>query len=150
MNARRKKRLMLVAMLVAGIGTATALALNAFQENLLYFYSPSEVAAGTIPKRQTFRVGGLVSPGSLQREDDGLTVHFTVTDTVQSIPITHKGILPDLFREGQGIVAIGRLNAEQVFVADQVLAKHDENYMPPEVAGMLKNAGAVAPHKTQP
>ncbi len=108
MTPKRKQRLMFVALIVIGIGAAVALALSAFQENLLYFYTPSQVADGEAPKGRAFRVGGLVEAGSVTRESDGLTVHFTVTDTAKSIPITYKGILPDLFREGQGIVAMGR------------------------------------------
>ncbi len=146
MNPKRKKRMLLVTFLVLGIGTATALALNAFRQNLLYFYTPTQVAAGEAPQNRAFRVGGLVTNGSVQRESDGLTVHFVVTDTAQSVPITYKGILPDLFREGQGIVAMGRLNENGQFIADEVLAKHDEKYMPPEVASALKSARATPPH----
>jgi cytochrome c-type biogenesis protein CcmE len=135
---------MFVALIVIGIGAAVALALSAFQENLLYFYTPSQVADGEAPKGRAFRVGGLVEAGSVTRESDGLTVHFTITDTAKSIPITYKGILPDLFREGQGIVAMGRLGVNDEFVADEVLAKHDENYMPPEVSDALKKAGVKA------
>ncbi len=141
MTPKRKQRLMFVALIVIGIGAAVALALSAFQENLLYFYTPTQVANGEAPKGRAFRVGGLVEAGSVTRESDGLTVHFTVTDTAKSIPITYKGILPDLFREGQGIVAMGRLDANDAFVADEVLAKHDENYMPPEVGDAIKKAG---------
>lgn len=143
MTPKRKQRLLFVALIVLGIGTAVALALSAFQENLLYFYTPTQVAAGEAPQGRAFRVGGLVEMGSVQRESDGLTVHFTVTDTAKSIPITYKGILPDLFREGQGIVAMGRLDTNAAFVADEVLAKHDENYMPPEVSDALKKAGSM-------
>ena len=146
MNPKRKKRLMFVAFLVIGVGIAITLALNAFQQNLLYFFSPTQVADGEAPQGQKFRLGGLVTGGSVKREQDGLTVHFTVTDTAKTVPVTYTGILPDLFREGQGIVALGRLLDNGVFVADEVLAKHDENYMPPEVAGALKDAGAVSPH----
>lgn len=141
MTPKRKQRLMFVALIVIGISAAVALALSAFQENLLYFYTPTQVADGEAPKVRAFRVGGLVEAGSVKRESDGLTVHFTVTDTAKSIPITYKGILPDLFREGQGIVAMGRLGETGDFVADEVLAKHDENYMPPEVGDAIKKAG---------
>ena len=141
MTPKRKQRLLFVTLIVIGIGAAVALALSAFQENLLYFYTPSQVANGEAPKGRAFRVGGLVEAGSVTRESDGLTVHFTVTDTAKSIPITYKGILPDLFREGQGIVAMGRLGVNDEFVADEVLAKHDENYMPPEVGDAIKKAG---------
>lgn len=144
MTPKRKQRLMFVTVIVIGISAAVALALSAFQENLLYFYTPTQVAEGEAPQGRAFRVGGLVEAGSVQRESDGLTVHFTVTDTARSIPITYKGILPDLFREGQGIVAMGRLDANAAFVADEVLAKHDENYMPPEVSDALKKAGKAA------
>ena len=141
MTPKRKQRLLFVTLIVIGIGAAVALALSAFQENLLYFYTPTQVANGEAPQGRAFRVGGLVEAGSVTRESDGLTVHFTVTDTAKSIPITYKGILPDLFREGQGIVAMGRLGVNDEFVADEVLAKHDENYMPPEVGDAIKKAG---------
>ena len=146
MTPKRKKRLLFVALIVLGMSTAVALALSAFKENLLYFYTPSQVADGEAPQGRAFRVGGLVETGSVKRESDGLTVHFAVTDTAKSIPITYKGILPDLFREGQGIVAMGRLGAGTEFMADEVLAKHDENYMPPEVDDALKKAGMDPMH----
>ena len=146
MRPQRKKRLIFVFLIVLGIGAAAALGLSAFQENLLYFYTPSQVAEGAAPKGRAFRVGGLVETGSVKRESDGLTVHFTVTDTAKSIPITYKGILPDLFREGQGIVATGRLDAGGAFVAEEVLAKHDENYMPPEASYAIKKATTEAMH----
>ncbi len=141
MNPKRKKRLLFVLAIVAGVGVAVFFALSAFQENLLYFFSPSQVVAGEAPQQRAFRIGGLVTDGSLRRESDGLTVHFTVTDTAATVPIRYKGILPDLFREGQGIVAMGRLGNNGTFVADQVLAKHDENYMPPEVTAAIEEAG---------
>ena len=150
MTPKRKKRLLFVALIVLGIGTAVALALSAFQENLLYFYTPSQVANGEAPKGRAFRVGGLVETGSVKRESDGLTVHFSVTDTAKNMTITYKGILPDLFREGQGIVAMGRLGPDNQFIADEVLAKHDENYMPPEVDDALKKAGMDAMHIKKP
>ena len=140
LNAKRKRRLMMVGLLVVGVGIAAALALSAFRENILYFYSPTEVLAGEAPVGHKFRLGGLVVEGSVKRETDGLTVHFGLTDTAKEIPVMYSGILPDLFREGQGIVAHGRLNEAGVFVADEVLAKHDENYMPPEVAAALEEA----------
>ena len=140
LNAKRKRRLMMVGLLVVGVGIAAALALSAFRENILYFYSPTEVLSGEAPVGHKFRLGGLVVEGSVERETDGLTVHFGLTDTAKVIPVAYSGILPDLFREGQGIVAHGRLNQEGVFVADEVLAKHDENYMPPEVAAALEEA----------
>ncbi len=150
MTPQRKQRLLFVGLIVLGIGAAVALALSAFQENLLYFYTPTQVANGEAPKGRAFRVGGLVETGSITRESDGLTVHFTVTDTANSIPITYKGILPDLFREGQGIVAMGRLGVNDEFVAAEVLAKHDENYMPPEVGDAIKKAGMPIPSGQKP
>jgi cytochrome c-type biogenesis protein CcmE len=139
MSPKQKRRLILASLLVGGIGGALALALTAFRENILFFYSPSEVVAGKVPAQAAFRLGGLVTTGSLKREADGLTVRFTVTDTAQSVPVRFRGILPDLFREGQGVVAHGRLSGD-VFDADEVLAKHDENYMPPEAADAVKKA----------
>lgn len=140
MRAARKKRLYLVALMVIGVGIAVAFALNAFNQNLMFFYSPTEVIGGEAPRDHTFRLGGLVSEGSVQRQADCLTVQFDVTDTLKNVKIQYTGILPDLFREGQGIVALGRLRDDGVFVADEVLAKHDENYMPPEVADSLQAA----------
>lgn len=141
MRAARKKRLYLIALMVIGVGIAVALALNAFNQNLMFFYSPSEVIAGDAPKGHPFRLGGLVTDGSVKRQQDGLTVNFGVTDTAKNVTVQYTGILPDLFREGQGIVAHGRLRDDGVFVADEVLAKHDENYMPPEVADSLEKQG---------
>ena len=140
MRAARKKRLYLIALMVVGVGIAVAFALNAFNQNLMFFYSPSEVIGGEAPKDHTFRLGGLVTDGSVQRQPDGLTVQFDVTDTLKNVKVQYTGILPDLFREGQGIVAHGQLRDDGVFVADEVLAKHDENYMPPEVADSLQAA----------
>ncbi|MEN8801707.1 MAG: cytochrome c maturation protein CcmE, partial [Thiogranum sp.] len=140
MRAARKKRLYLIALMVIGVGIAVTFALNAFNQNLMFFYSPSEVIAGDAPRDHTFRLGGLVTDGSVKRQADGLTVQFDVTDTAKNVKVQYTGILPDLFREGQGIVAHGRLRDDGVFVADEVLAKHDENYMPPEVADSLKTA----------
>ena len=140
MNPIRKKRLTLIGLMVAGIGIATWLALNAFDENLMFFFSPSEVAEGKAPTAHPFRIGGLVATDSVKRKQDGLTTSFTVTDNAKSVTVEYTGILPDLFREGQGIVAMGQLNPEGIFVASEVLAKHDENYMPPEVAESLKTA----------
>ncbi len=127
-------------LIVAGTTIALVLALNAFQSNLLYFVSPSEVNAGEAPVGKPFRVGGLVVEGSVIRPDDSLTVRFDVTDTLHSVPIQYSGILPDLFRDGQGVVVKGKLNTDGVFEATEVLAKHDENYMPPEVADALNAA----------
>ena len=138
MKAARKKRLYLIGLMVVGIGIAVGFALNAFDENLMFFFSPTEVVAGEAPRDHTFRIGGLVTDGSVKRQPDGLTVVFDVTDNLKTVSVQYTGILPDLFREGQGIVAHGKLRDDGVFVADEVLAKHDENYMPPEVADALK------------
>ena len=134
----RHKRLAIIVGIVAAVGVAAALVLNAFQSNLVFFYSPSQVAAKEAPLGRTFRLGGLVKTGSVQR--DGVQVNFQVTDTVQTIPVRYQGILPDLFKEGKGVVAQGQIGADGVFVAREVLAKHDENYMPPEAADALKRA----------
>ena len=134
----RRRRMTMVIMLVVGIGIAAALAVTAFQSNLLYFIDPSEVVQGKAPVNRSFRLGGMVKEGSVQRQQDGLTVRFDVTDYAESVTIQYTGILPDLFREGQGIIANGRLNEQGIFVASEVLAKHDEEYMPPEVAASLK------------
>jgi cytochrome c-type biogenesis protein CcmE len=136
----RHKRLALIAGGVASIALAAALVLNAFQSNLVFFFTPSQIAAGEAPKDRAFRIGGMVLAGSLKRQPDGLTVHFTVTDTAKNIPVVYRGILPDLFREGKGVVAQGRLTTDGSFRADEVLAKHDENYMPPEAAHALEQA----------
>jgi cytochrome c-type biogenesis protein CcmE len=127
---------------VASLGVATALVLNAFQSNLVFFFTPSQVASNEAPKDRAFRVGGLVEAGSVQRDKDALTVRFRVTDTAKTIPVVFTGILPDLFREGKGVVAQGRLASDGTFKASEVLAKHDENYMPPEAADALKKAGS--------
>jgi len=136
----RRKRLAIILGIVASVGVATALVLNAFRSNLVFFYSPSQVAAKEAPVGRTFRLGGLVEQGSVKR--DGVTVRFLVTDTAKTIPVRYDGILPDLFKEGKGVVAQGQVGADGVFVAREVLAKHDENYMPPEAAEALKRAGA--------
>ncbi len=133
----RRKRLLAVVAIVAGVGAATALATLAFQDNLLYFYNPSQVLAGDSPAGRTFRIGGMVTEGSLKRTDGTLEVHFVVTDYQHSIPVRYEGLLPDLFREGQGVIAHGKMTEAGEFAADEVLAKHDENYMPPEVAESL-------------
>ncbi len=140
MNPIRKKRLTLIGLMVAGIGIATWLALNAFDENLMFFFSPSEVVEGKAPAAHPFRIGGLVEVDSVKRKPDGLTTAFLVTDNAKAVTVEYTGILPDLFREGQGIVAMGQLNESGIFIASEVLAKHDENYMPPEVAASLKTA----------
>lgn len=143
MHPVRRRRLGFVALILLGVATAVAIALAAFRENLMFFYSPTEVAAGEAPADRPFRVGGLVADNSVKHSDDGLAVTFTVTDTRHELDVAYRGILPDLFREGQGVVAQGRLSGEGTFVADEVLAKHDENYMPPEVHDALKKAGAT-------
>ena len=137
---RRHKRVGFIVAGLAALGIAAALVLSAFQDNLVFFFSPSQVAAKEAPVGRTFRVGGLVQAGTVQRESDGLTVRFVVTDTAQSIPVVYKGILPDLFKEGKGCVAQGKIGTDGVFYADQVLAKHDENYMPPEAGQAIDRA----------
>ena len=135
----RTQRKLLIGLVLVGITLAGAFAYRAFQENLLYFFSPSQVAAGEAPAR-TFRIGGMVQAGSFMREPGSLTSHFVVTDNVNSVRVTYTGVLPDLFKEGAGAVAIGRMTGEHEFVAEQIIAKHDENYMPPEVAQALEKA----------
>ena len=136
----RHKRVAIIAAGVAALAVAAALVLNAFQSNLVFFFSPSQIAAGEAPKDRAFRVGGMVQAGSVKRLGDGLTVEFVVTDTAKSVAVSYKGILPDLFREGKGVVAQGRLGPDGIFRASDVLAKHDENYMPPEAAHALEQA----------
>jgi cytochrome c-type biogenesis protein CcmE len=141
MSSKRSRRKLLVILVLFGVSLATVLGLSAFQQNLLYFYSPTQIKAGEAPKARPFRVGGLVVKGSVKRSHDhnnNLDVQFVVTDNHNSLPISYSGILPDLFREGQGIVAMGKINSSGLFVASEVLAKHDEKYMPPEVAAELK------------
>ena len=141
MTPRRRRRLALVGLLLAGLAVAATLLVTAFRENLVYFYTPTEVANGEAPLERKFRVGGLVAEGSVQRADESLQVRFVITDKAGRVPVVYDGVVPDLFREGQGIVADGRLNGDGEFVAAQVLAKHDENYMPPEAAEALERAG---------
>jgi cytochrome c-type biogenesis protein CcmE len=148
MTPKRRQRLLLIAIMVTGVGIAAGFALKAFNENLMFFYTPSKVVAGDAPAGHLIRVGGLVTKGSVQRQADGLTVQFDITDNTETIQVQYTGILPDLFREGQGIVAHGRLQGDRLFVADEVLAKHDENYMPPEVADALKTAHEEGAGKT--
>ncbi|MBI5330519.1 MAG: cytochrome c maturation protein CcmE [Betaproteobacteria bacterium] len=136
----RHKKLLVIVLGLAGLGIAAALILNAFQSNLVFFFSPTEVAAGKAPADRAFRIGGLVEAGSVKREGDGLTTRFIVTDTAKTMSVVYKGILPDLFKEGKGVVAEGKLGADGAFAATQVLAKHDENYMPPEAAQALEQA----------
>ena len=138
MTPKRRNRIVLIVLVLAGIAVAATFALKAFNENLMFFYQPSQVIAGEAPVGRLIRVGGLVTTGSVKRQSDGLTVNFDITDNAETITVQYTGILPDLFREGQGIVAHGQLQDDQLFVADEVLAKHDENYMPPEVADALK------------
>ena len=134
----RHKRLAIIGGIVAAVGVAAALVLNAFQSNLVFFYSPSQVAAKEAPLNRTFRLGGLVQAGSVKR--DGTDVQFLVTDTAKTVSVQYRGILPDLFKEGKGVVAQGQMRDDGVFVAREVLAKHDENYMPPEASEALKRA----------
>lgn len=137
----RKRRLLFVLLGLAAVSIATALVLNALNSNVMFFYSPSQIQAGEAPRHAAFRLGGLVEAGSVRRaQGGGLDVHFTVTDGAHRIPVRYRGLLPDLFREGKGVVAAGRLQDGPVFVATEVLAKHDENYMPPEAAAALKDA----------
>jgi cytochrome c-type biogenesis protein CcmE len=136
----RHKRLALIAGGVAALAITAALVLNAFQSNLVFFFSPSQIAAGEAPRERAFRIGGLVQVGSVKRSQEGITVTFVVTDTAKDIPVSYAGILPDLFREGKGVVAQGKLGADGVFRANEVLAKHDENYMPPDAQHALDQA----------
>jgi len=136
----RHKRLVFIVVGLAGLTVAATLVFNAFQSNMVFFFSPSDVHASQAPVNRDFRLGGMVEEGSMSREDDGLTVHFVVTDRAQTIPVIFTGILPDLFREGQGVVAQGRLNDKGIFMASEVLAKHDESYMPPEVQDAMERA----------
>jgi cytochrome c-type biogenesis protein CcmE len=136
----RQRRLTLIAVALLLLGAVVALVLNAFQSNLVFFYSPSQVVKGEAPQGRAFRIGGLVQEGSLTHSSDGLTHTFSVTDTAHDIAVTYKGLLPDLFKPGKGVVAQGKLGADSIFVANEVLAKHDENYMPPEAASALSEA----------
>ena len=141
MTPTRKRRLIAVLLILAGVGIASTIAFYSLQENLLYFQSPSEVADQAMPAGRQFRLGGLVKPGTVNRTGDGLTTQFVVTDGPAELEVQYVGILPDLFREGQGVIARGALNAQGSFDATEVLAKHDENYMPPEVADALEKTG---------
>jgi cytochrome c-type biogenesis protein CcmE len=136
----RHRRFLWIGGGVAVLGVAAALVLNAFQSNLVFFFTPTQIAANEAPKNRAFRIGGLVVEKSLAREPDGVTVRFEVTDTAKTVPVVYKGILPDLFKEGKGVVAQGRLGPDGVFVATEVLAKHDENYMPPDAAHAIEQA----------
>jgi cytochrome c-type biogenesis protein CcmE len=138
---RKRRRLYLLGLFLLGLGTATALALAAFRDNLVFFYSPSDLARLAVPGDRAVRIGGLVEQGSVERRAGSIEIRFRVTDLQNTLAVVYAGILPDLFREGQGIVAQGRLGPDGVFRASEVLAKHDENYMPPEVAAALKRSG---------
>jgi len=142
----RHKRAAAIALGVVALGAATALVLTAFEQNLVFFFTPSQVAANEAPQGRTFRIGGMVLPGSVKR--DGVEVRFVVTDTAQTVPVSYRGALPDLFREGKGVVAQGQLGADGVFAAKEVLAKHDENYMPPDAKHALDKATSEKAQKT--
>ena len=142
----RRRRIVLVVGILAGVSIAGALALHAFQENVMFFFDPTQVAAGEAPTGERFRLGGMVRPGTVERRSGSLDMNFVVTDFKRDVPVRYSGVVPDLFRENQGVVAHGRLGADGVFVADEILAKHDENYMPPEVARAIKDKhGGVMP-----
>ncbi len=141
----RHRRAVFIAVGLGALAVAVALVLKAFNSNIVFFYTPTQVAAKEAPVDRAFRIGGLVQVNSIQRQSDGVTVSFVVTDTAKSIPVSYRGILPDLFKEGKGVVAQGKLHADGTFTASEVLAKHDENYMPPEAAEALQKAG----HKPQ-
>ncbi|HEX9193684.1 MAG TPA: cytochrome c maturation protein CcmE [Burkholderiales bacterium] len=142
MKPRHKRFAMIAGGLVA-LGAATAFVLAAFRENLVFFFTPSQVEAKEVPQGRAFRIGGLVVPGTLKRKTDGLTVQFVVTDTAKNVPVVYRGILPDLFREGKGVVTQGKLGGDGIFYASEVLAKHDENYMPPAAADAIKQAQSI-------
>lgn len=136
----RRQRLLLLALVLAALALATAMVLAAFRDSLVFFFTPTQVLQGEAPRGRSFRIGGLVEAGSLVRLDDGLTVRFVVTDMARRVPVQYRGALPDLFKEGKGVVAQGRLAEGTLFVAEQVLAKHDENYMPPEAGYAMEQA----------
>ena len=143
MTPRRRQRLVLVGLMLAGVSVAVGFGVSAFRQNLMLFHSPADVAAGAVEPGRSFRVGGMVVDGSVQRDGESLLVSFELTDNSDTVPVSFDGILPDLFREGQGIVAMGQLDDGGTFVASEVLAKHDENYMPPEVAEALAKSGRL-------
>jgi cytochrome c-type biogenesis protein CcmE len=147
MKPARKQRLILIAVMVLGAGLAVSFALKSFNENLMYFFSTTDVVEGKAPKDTLFRLGGMVIKGSVARPGDNMMVRFKLTDFNKEVTVEYTGILPDLFREGQGIVANGKLNQQGVFIAEEVLAKHDENYMPPEVKGSLKHQPQLPANK---
>ncbi len=138
MHPLRKRRLILIIIMIIGVATATGFALVAFNQNLMFYFSPSDVQAGKAPVNRLFRMGGIVVDGSVKRSDTSTEVWFDITDNEKAVTVKYDGILPDLFREGQGIISKGKLNNKGEFVAEEVLAKHDENYMPPEVAASMK------------
>lgn len=146
----RQKRLMFIIGGIALVGAAVGLVLYALKNNVSLYFTPTQVYNKEAPQGRSFRIGGLVEPGSLTREKDGLTAHFSITDTVKSMPVTYKGILPDLFKEGKGVVAQGRLQADNVFYAEEVLAKHDENYMPPEAKDAIDKANKTKSDASAP
>jgi len=143
MKPARKKRLLLIVLMVAGIAVGLGFALKSLNQNIMFFFTPTEVAAGKAPQGRLFRMGGMVVSGSVSRPGEGLTVQFDLTDNENKVTVMYTGILPDLFREGQGIIANGQLDEDGAFIAQEVLAKHDENYMPPEVAEAMKNSGGA-------
>ncbi|MCG5534832.1 cytochrome c maturation protein CcmE [Ectothiorhodospira mobilis] len=149
MRPRQKRRLAGAALVVLVVAGALTLVLNAFSENLMYFYAPSDLAAGEAPDGRIIRLGGLVEQGSVEHAAEGIRVRFRVTDTAHSVPVVYEGLLPDLFREGQGVVTHGRLGNDGVFRAQRVLARHDEDYMSPEVAEALESAGQGRPGSAQ-
>ena len=143
MTPARKKRLALILLMVLGVGTGVGFALKSLDQNIMFFFTPTEVVSGKAPTEKLFRIGGMVVEGSVHRPGDGLTVRFDLTDNEEAVTVQFAGILPDLFREGQGIIANGKLNESGDFVAEEVLAKHDETYMPPELAGMHSEQGGA-------
>jgi cytochrome c-type biogenesis protein CcmE len=145
MTPARKKRLTLIVLMIVGVAVGVSFALKSLNENIMFFFSPADILAGKAPVDKDFRVGGLVVDGSVARPGEGLTVEFDLTDNNSVVKVKYTGILPDLFREGQGIIANGRLNDSGEFIASEVLAKHDENYMPPEVMEAMKKSGQVMP-----
>ena len=149
MKAKRKRRLLIVLSILAGVGVAVSLTVYALRQNINLFYAPSQIAAGEAPLDRTIRIGGLVLPGSVKRDPNSLQVEFDLTDNLETVKVHFQGILPDLFREGQGIVARGALRDDGIVQAEEVLAKHDENYMPPEVAESLQQAGMPHGSKAQ-
>ena len=148
MKPARKKRLFFIIFLISGVTVAAGFAMYAFNQNLMFYFSPTDVKQGKAPINKIFRMGGMVVDGTFKKEQKSLKVHFDITDYDKTVSVEYTGILPDLFREGQGIISRGKLNAQGVFVAEEVLAKHDENYMPPEVAESLKKAKEKAEKKS--